>query len=188
MFIDGGAQKWEFSFFDFPAASRASFSQVSARSCTKELICSAFASRSACCFARCAGMNSFLLPSCLPSLIRPCLASAKIVRQYWWIHTYVTRDRIQIHIRIHFRHLYNCIHRYTYMYLAPYVHSYFPCIFASQLFPFACCTWNIFYRGRRVLRTPPHFCLSKVSATSLYKKAWKFKELLADKLANVGEF
>ena len=66
-------------------------------------------------FACCAGMNSFLLPSCLPSLIRPCLASAKIVRQYWWIHTYVTRHRIQIHIRIHFRNLYNCIHRYTYV-------------------------------------------------------------------------
>ena len=72
-----------------------------------------------------------------------------------------------MYLHIVYRYTYVFVSRHTYTYIAPYVHSYFPCIFASQIFPFARCAWNIFYRGRRVLRTPPHFCLSKVSATIL---------------------
>ena len=52
------------------------------------------------------------------------------------------------------------------MYIAPCVHTYVHCIYAAPLFALLAAQKNIF-RGRRVLRTPPHFCLSKVSAASV---------------------
>ena len=73
--------------------------------------CSAFASRSACCFACCAGRNSFLLPSCSTKSCLLLLGFAKIVSEYWWItYTYLVRHYIRMY-------LYTYVLTYTHLYI-----------------------------------------------------------------------
>ena len=108
-------------------------------------------------------------PAALPSLVCFCLAFAKIVSEYWWItYPYPVRHYIRMYLYTYaltYTHLY--IKIYTDMHTRISLNMYTYIFIASLRFLLCLLREKSLSRGRRVLRTPPHFCLSKVSATSL---------------------
>ena len=106
-------------------------------------------------------------PAALPSLVCFCLAFAKIVSEYWWItYTYLVRHYIRMYLYTYvltYTHLY--IKIYTDMHTRISLNMYTYIFIASLRFLLCLLREKSLSRGRRVLRTPPHFCLSKVSAT-----------------------